>query len=515
MYNSMYTNSVCRPASTPLRVVRFLAETQIRLGFQKNKAQVGKWMREELASLGPAYIKFGQFLSTRPDIVGKEVVKELELLQDDIRPVPFDEILDVIQTSLSDKNIKSVDTVFDYIDPTPIASASIGQVHRAKLKRILPETGSSDVVIKVQKPCVARLIRHDLDTLKGLNTIFAKTGSPRSREINSIVNQYESFLSAELDFERERKHMHKFIEIMEEGGIQMKTPTPIDDLSCSSMLVMEYVPSIKINDVSAMRSRGIDTTQLADTLIQAFLYQIITAAYVHCDPHPGNIGIMSDGETLVLYDYGNVVELSSNFKDELNQIVFAMYQKDVDEFVSILVKLKILNISTELEIMEAKSFFTYFFNYLETLDFSSLRNSLSNGDFTGTLESNLKLDADFFSLFRVFSLLDGTCAKLNPDFNYIDALSPFTDELMFDMKFMDYRARRDFNKMRTYPSMLQSTDMNITKMQGKMKQMEALQTQAKTFLVLYFVVENINEPSILAGFTGLVISWWLYTSKKQ
>jgi hypothetical protein len=86
---------------------------------------------------------------------------------------------------------------------------------------------------------------------------------------------------------------------------------------------------------------------------------------------------------------------------------------------------------------------------------------------------------------------------------------------MFDMKFMDYRARRDFNKIRGYPTLLQSTDMNITRMQGKMKQMEETQTQARAFIVLYFLVENFNEPSILAGFVGLVFSWWMYTNKKS
>lgn len=498
----------CKPASSPTRVVRFLAESRIRFAFQKDKRAVGKWMREELANLGPAYIKFGQFLSTRPDIVGKEVVKELELLQDDITQVPYEEVCMIIEDTLQKKGVGKLSDVFYEVDPVPIASASIGQVHIGKLRN-----SREKVAIKVQKPCVASLIRRDLDTLKGLNEIFAKTRSPRSREISSTLNQYEMFLSAELDFNKERRHMHKFVEMMEEGGIQMKTPKPIDALSCQYMLVMEYVPSTKINNVDELRRRGIDTSKIADTLIQAFLYQIITAAYVHCDPHPGNIGVMDDGETLVLYDYGNVVQLSNNFKDELNQIVFAMYQKDVDEFVDILVKLRILNLTTDVEIIEAKSFFMYFFNYLETLDFSSLRTSLTNGDFTGTLESKFKLDRDFFSLFRVFSLLDGTCSKLDPEFNYIDALSPFTDDLMFDMKFMDYRARKDFNKMRTYPSMLKSTDMNVIRMQGKMKQMELMQTQAKAFVILWIIIDNISEPSLVATFMGIIGAWWVYTNK--
>jgi predicted unusual protein kinase regulating ubiquinone biosynthesis (AarF/ABC1/UbiB family) len=488
--------------------VRFFAETQVRLSFQKNKPAVGKWMREELASLGPAYIKLGQFLSTRPDIVGKDVVSELELLQDDVRKVPFADIAVIIDATLSQKGLGTISDVFEYIKPDPIASASIGQVHKARLRG-----SQTDIVIKVQKPYVASQIRHDLATLKDINVIFSKTGSSRSRELNGIVTQYESFLSAELDFDKERANMKRFIEIMSDSDVTMRIPRVMDKLSSSSMIVMEYLPSIKINDVETLRSKGINTSKVADTLIQAFLYQVINAAYVHCDPHPGNIGIMDDGETLVLYDYGNVIELSPYFKDELNQIVFAMYQKDADEFVDILIKLNILNITKDTEIYEAKSFFMSFFNYLDTLDFSSLRSSITNGEFTGTLESKLKLDADFFSLIRVFSLLDGTCAKLDPKFNYIDAIAPFADDLTFDMKFMDYRARKDFNKVRGYPNVLQSTNMNISRMQGKMKQIEEVQGQVQGILALFVIVDHWSEPFVLASLFGIAGAWAIIKRK--
>jgi ubiquinone biosynthesis protein len=495
-----------------LRVVRFFTETQVRLAVQKNKAHVGKWMREELAELGPAYIKFGQFLSTRPDLVGKEVVRELELLQDDIKTVPFFEIEQIIQASLKDCGVEDA---FSYIDPIPIASASIGQVHRGRLSPKYKDAGlrNANIVIKVQKPLVAKLIQDDLNTLKNIITLLQYTGSSRATEISSIVGQYEKFLSAELDFSQELKYMHRFIDIVEDGDLPVKVPKPIDIMSTSSMLVMEYVPSIKIDDITTLRARGFDTRQLAQSLMQSFLYQIITAAVVHCDPHPGNIGVLDDGVTLVFYDFGNVVELSGTFKTELNQLVFAMYQKDVDEFVRILVKLKILNVTTEADIMEAKVFFKSFLDYLETLDVNTMRDAVTTGDFARTLETKLKLDTDIFSILRVFSLLDGTCAKLEPAFNYIDALSPFTNDLIFDMNFLDYRARRDFDKVRAYPSMLQSTDMNISRMQGKMKDIEDVQGQAKSFLIIYFIIENINDPAVIAGSLGLVLSWWLYSTK--
>jgi predicted unusual protein kinase regulating ubiquinone biosynthesis (AarF/ABC1/UbiB family) len=490
-------------------VIRFLAENKVRLVFQKDRPRVGKWMREELVNMGPAFIKFGQFLSTRPDIVGSDIVKELELLQDDIRSVPFSEISATIDTALAEKGLGAAADVFSYIDPIPLATASIGQVHRGRHR-------GREIVLKVQKPGVAQQIREDLDTMKNLNSVYAKTGSVRSHEISTIVRQYEQFLSAELDFEKERSNMNVFIKIMEEAELPVKVPRPVERLSSSTVLVMEYVPSLKITDVGALRARGIDTTAIADMLIKAFLYQIITAAVVHCDPHPGNIGVTEDGETLVLYDYGNVIRLSTKFKDELSQIVFAMYQKDVDEFVEILTKLRILRLTTENEKMEAKSFFAYFFNYLESLDFSTLRASISNGEFSDTIQTKLKLDADFFSLLRVFSLLDGTCVKLDKDFNYIDALAPFSDDLMFDMNFMDYRARKDFNKMRGYPSMLQFTDMNVIRVQNRVQQMEAMQSQVKVMMAVWIVADFWDKPAILAAIicvTGTLVLVQRYKKK--
>lgn len=190
-------------------------------------------------------------------------MKELELLQDDIRPVPFSEISASIDAALAEKGLGAAADVFSYIDPVPLATASIGQVHRGRHR-------GREIVLKVQKPGVALQIREDLDTMKNLNSVFAKTGSARSHEISTIVRQYEQFLSAELDFEKERSNMNVFIKIMEDASLSVKVPRPVERLSSSTVLVMEYVPSLKITDVDVLRARGIDTTAIADMLIKAF-----------------------------------------------------------------------------------------------------------------------------------------------------------------------------------------------------------------------------------------------------
>jgi predicted unusual protein kinase regulating ubiquinone biosynthesis (AarF/ABC1/UbiB family) len=230
---------------------------------------------------------------------------------------------------------------------------------------------------------------------------------------------------------------------------------------------MEYVPSIKINDIATLRRRGCDTRAIADTLVNVFLDMIITKGYVHCDPHPGNVGVMDDGATLVLYDFGNVIELSSDFRKEVNNLIFAVYQKDVDEFVDILLKLHVFKLANGADSLDIRLFFRSFFDYLETLDIKTLQSSIRNQELfsANTDISKLKVDPDFLALFRVFSLLDGTCSQLDPEFNYIDSLAPFTQDLFSDMTFFDYRIKTDLAKVQRYPKLILSTEQSVARMQ--------------------------------------------------
>ncbi|NBX51948.1 AarF/ABC1/UbiB kinase family protein, partial [bacterium] len=283
-------------------------------------------MKDELIGLGPAFIKLGQFLSTRSDFLGKEIANELSNLQDNIPSVSFSEIDDVFFMTTG----KHVNDLFTSFDENPIASASIGQVHKARLL-----SGGKEVVVKVQKPCVARQIRDDLQTLKDMNEILKKTGSKRSYEIDNLLKEYSRFLSSELDYRSELKHMIDFGKIYDDRS-NVIIPKVYPKLSNDMLLVMEYVPSTKITDIDTLRKMKVDTVLLANKIVDMYLSQIVIHGIVHCDPHPGNIGVAKDGETIVLYDFGNVVDLSSEFRKELNHMLYSIVAKDVDEFVDLL-----------------------------------------------------------------------------------------------------------------------------------------------------------------------------------
>lgn len=466
--------------NSPTRIIRFLAETQIRYIITPNKQKYGEWVSHELQNLGAAFTKLGQFLSTRSDIIEKPIALELARLQDDLTPTPFEEIVYIIEESLG----RPWREVFTHIDPTPLACASIGQVHMAAI-------GDRQIVLKVQKPCVAGQIREDLATLKRLNEFMLQVKNPRASEIENLLYQYERFLSAELDYRQELEHMVKFEKIL--SGSPVKVPKVYKKLSSERLLVMEYVPSIKISDLDQIRKNGIDTVDVATKVIDLFLQMIVTHGYVHCDPHPGNLGVSTDGETIVLYDFGNVIELSSEFRAQLNNLIISVYQKDVDEFVDLLLKLQIIKTDDELDVIDIKVFFGSFFDYLQTLDFGALRDKIQKQQLFAD-RTPFKIDPEFLSLFRVFSLLDGTCSNLDKNFNYYDALQPFTDDIMQDFTFFDYRARRDIQKLQTLPRTVQASNQSLVKMKREMQDASGRERLARIALCLFLCVEHFDKP---------------------
>jgi len=463
----------------PLRLVRFIGESKIRYSIQP-KPVFGKWMKNELNTLGPAFIKFGQFLSTRQDIFEKEVIIELQQLQDDITPIPFNEI----ETLLNYHYQVPYSKIFDTLDVIPIATASIGQVHRGMIN-------NTEVVVKFQKPNITKQIVDDFTTIKNLINISKFLNNTVVNELNNLVKQFEDFLIKELDYDTELKHMVNFREIFKDSDLKIKIPNVIKSLSSKTVLVMEYVPSIKITNITEMKRQNIDTVQVASNLIKIFLFQMVNVGYVHCDPHPGNVGLAYDGETIVLYDYGNCIKFSSKFKKNLKQLIFSIYQRDVNEFVELMIDLDILDITDEYEILEVKSFFNYFFKYLENLDFNDLKNDILKNDINSGFQANLRINPSFLSLFRIFSLMDGTCSLLDKNFNYINAIGPYAQEMMNDMEFFNYRAQKDFSKIRSYPGIMQSNEGNILKMNKNLSNLN--KDLQKTQVILLLSLISINN----------------------
>lgn len=523
------------PKNTPLRIARFFIEAQVRGRFvQADKpAEFGAWMRKEMMSLGPAYIKLGQALSTRTDLLDKSIIAELSRLQDNNDPAPFADIRDIVESSLG----RPLATVFSEFSEAPLASASIGQVHRARLRE-----GGAEVAVKAIKPNVARQIRDDLAIIKRLNDVFVRLGFARAAETESFISQYETYLSAELDYNKERANMERFRESMEDMPVIV--PRVYAEHSTESVLTMEYVPGIKITDLEALRARGYDTTLIAENLVSIFLTSIIRHGFSHGDAHPGNIAVSYDGDdTIILYDFAVMVSLSKEFRGELSNMIVAMYQRDATELVEVLMRLNVLQVSGDAELADVIQFFNAFLGYLDTLDINALRQNIvaqaeagsevpgasGGGGLSGPggagaggassaagaagADTRLRINPDFLGIIRVFSLLDGTCGKLDKNFSYINALSPFVESIMMSPTFYDYRAKRDIQKLQRYPRIIQATDQNVARLDRRVKNMSANQSTVQYLIVAAMVLQNIGEPASLWPLAP-ILAYYLYTTRR-
>lgn len=428
--------------------MRFLCETQIKHMMEPDKSQYGRWLRDELTTMGPAFIKLGQFLSTRSDVIDKRITDELSHLQDRVAPTPFEQIVGVLDASLPNWS-----GVIRNIEPEPIASASIGQVHLATVS-------GKRVAVKIQKPGVDAQIHADLHMLRALNRFMIATRNPRAGELDNMLHQYEHHICMELDYVMELKNMARISSLMQ--GMPVRIPRAFPELSSRTLLVMEYVPSTKIDDVEALRSQGLDTDSLARTVASLYVQMIVEHGFVHADSQPANIGVSADG-SIVLYDFGNMLQISKHIRDQMRYLVLALWQRDVDEFVDLMVKLRLIITCDELDVIDIKLFFSAFIKYLETLDMNTLRSTLEKQQlFAG--RPPFKMDQQMLTLFRTLSLLDGTCSKLDPEFNYYDVLKPCIDEVVYDPRFILHCAQRDISKLQRLPRTFNASNQTTTKL---------------------------------------------------
>ena len=511
------TTQPTRQLARTVRLWKFATECQWRFNMKKREketdSQLGQWLREEMIDLGPAFMKMGQFMSTRSDVFGAEITHELEYLQDNANPVDFQYIQPIIENELG----FSIDTAFIEFDPVPIASASIGQVHRAKMKIKGNGPASFEVVVKVQKPGVREQIQEDLSILKGLSKLAAWTGTQRGKEAQQLLSQYETFLQAELDYKNEVDNM---LEFRRKQAPMVLIPQPFPTLCTANVLVMEQITSIKVTDAEALVSVGISPAKVADAIVNAFIAQIVTYGLVHCDPHPGNIGIVpmpgtTVGFKIVLYDFGNVVRLSEAFRGQINNLVVAIVQEDVDEFLELLISLNVIRINDPIEKLELKSFFSYFFDYLKSVDFSKLTTSVLENEALQQSQIGFKVDNDFLALFRVFSLLDGTCVSLDPNFSYIDALGPYSQSVFQDVEFIEARVRRDINVITSSFSKSSSkmNDVTLLALNSRIRDLGDRTNVFRGMFLALAVMDGMDDPSRFVV-VAPVLLWLAFGEKK-
>lgn len=274
----------------------------------------------DLESLGPTFIKLGQLLSTRPDLLPQAYVDALSRLQDDVEPFSFADVERILQEELGVRLSKA----FVAFDAEPLAAASLGQVHRATLR------GGREVAVKVQRPDIRERVLRDLDSLQGLATLlarFSKTSTPVDTE--RLVGEFRRSLLAELDYREEARNLVKLATDLGDFN-RIVVPLPVDDFTTSRVLTMDFIPGTKVTKVSPVEWTEIDGHTLADDLFRAYLQQVLIDGTFHADPHPGNV-LLTPDHRIALLDLGMVGRLSSTVQERIMKLLLAISEGRGDD----------------------------------------------------------------------------------------------------------------------------------------------------------------------------------------
>jgi len=287
---------------------------------------------EELASdleaMGPTYVKLGQLLSTRGDLLPPSYIDALSRLQDKVGPFPFEEVDAIVSEELGVK----ISTAFATFDVEPMAAASLGQVHRATLR------DGREVVVKVQRPNIRQQIDEDLKALAEIAGVLDRRTKVGKRfHFSDMVAEFRKTLINELDYRREANNLNTLADNLAEFD-RLVVPRPIPDYVTPRVLTMEYIEGVKINSLSPVALLELDGQELAEQLFRAYLKQIFVDGFFHADPHPGNVFVTTDGRVALL-DLGMVARLAPRLQEHLLQMALAISEGRTDEVADVAIKI--------------------------------------------------------------------------------------------------------------------------------------------------------------------------------
>lgn len=372
-------------------------------------------VRMVLQELGTTYIKLGQTLSTRPDLVGKELAQELVKLQDDNPPIPFSEVEKIIEKELK----KPINTIFTEFNPEPIGSASIGQVHTAKLDDGTP------VAVKIQKTGVEHIVKSDLVIMKFLGDKIDKyVSSSRIYNIPSIVREFERSILKEIDYTMELANMeHLTHDFRHDRTIHV--PKTYPQYSTSKVLTMELIDGKKVSDVIT-NPTGHDTKLIAKRGVNSYFKQIMINGFFHADPHPSNIYVM-DNNIVCFLDEGMMGTLDKEFRTNLAELFIFFIDKDVNNMINQLIYMGILNEHSDIRPLKE-----------DVNDLMSKYYGAELGNMTGGMNDlinimvkyNIQLPREFVLMARGIAMIEETGLKLDPDFDVVGSLKPLARKII-------------------------------------------------------------------------------------
>ncbi|MGM0933327.1 MAG: ABC1 kinase family protein [Bacteroidota bacterium] len=374
---------------------------------------------EDLKNMGPTYIKMGQLLSTRPDLLPDNYLKALASLQDDVPPIPYEDVHRIIEKEIGTRISKA----FETFEEKPLASASIGQVHKAILRSGKP------VAVKIQRPGIRKKFLEDLDTLEELAEMAVKHSQVAKRyAFDNVLAELRRILLQELDYDREATNLLTLGKNLKHFK-NLIVPQPVLDYSTSKVLTMDFIDGRKVTSISPLKQLEVDYSPIVDELVEAYLQQVINDGFVHADPHPGNIQFTSN-DKIALIDLGMVAKFTPGLQEDLLQLLMAISRSNGQDTAHVL-----LNMS---EFDPDKADVKKFDKQISDLVMDS-QTSTAKDMQTGRLliqlnrvaaRNHIHIPVEVNILGKILLNMDQIIAVLDPDFDLKQAIRKHVNEIM-------------------------------------------------------------------------------------
>ena len=404
-----------------LKIEQYI-EIGLNMILKKRRDRLEKLSRAErvrlaFEELGPTFVKLGQILSTRPDLVPVDFINELSKLQDMVPPFPFDEAREIIKVELG----AAPEDLFASIDKTPMASASIGQVYRAKLK------DGEDVAVKVRRPGIKKIIEVDLEIMFHLATLMEH--HVEEMELHrpvKVVEEFSRTLEREIDYSIEATHMERFArEFLNDPTIYV--PKVFRDTSTSRVLTMEFVDGIKISEISRLDDAGYDRKIITIRGVDLYLKQVFDNGFFHADPHPGNIFVLPNN-VICLLDFGMMGTVDRQTREDFVDLIDSVVHKDTLRLTRSLLELTDHDEDPDIRLLERD-----LSDFIEQHLYKPLKDIEIGKMLQGLLEVasryRLRIPPNIFLMMKVFSSIEGVGLMLDPNFDMITRAAPFIERV--------------------------------------------------------------------------------------
>ena len=374
---------------------------------------------EDLKKMGPTYVKLGQLLSTRPDLLPENYLQALANLQDDVETVPYEEVQKIFEEEIGVK----INKAFELFDPKPLASASIGQVHLA----LLPS--GRKVVVKIQRPGIRKNFIEELETLKNMADL-AVTHSKVAKKyaLDDVIEELRFILLNELDYNKEAQNLVVLKENLKEFK-NLIVPSPVAEYSSSKVLTMDFIDGKKITSLGNLKKIETDFTSVINDLVEAYMKQIIVDGFVHADPHPGNIHVTAH-DKVALMDLGMVAKFSPKIQEKIMMLLVGMTKKDGDDITDALLEIS--------EYDSAKVNLDHFRKNINRLVMDSTSTNAEDME-TGRIllqmnriaaDEGIKLAVELNILGKVLLNMDQIVAVLTPKYDLQKAIRRFMEKMV-------------------------------------------------------------------------------------